>query len=87
MEYEQRMIIRFLCKAGVSTEDNHPQLEPQFGQNIDSSRVSDGDDSVFDKDVKIYTARFDSRACQLIATDPNYGVTGRKTLSPSLFDY
>jgi hypothetical protein len=31
MEYDQRVLIRFLCKERVSTEDTHTVLEVQFG--------------------------------------------------------
>jgi hypothetical protein len=38
MEYDQRVIIRFLCKERIASEDIHVHLEPQFGDATDSER-------------------------------------------------
>jgi hypothetical protein len=38
MEYDQRIIVWFLCKERVSSEDIHARLEAQFGSAIYSER-------------------------------------------------
>jgi hypothetical protein len=38
MEYDQRIIIRFLCKGHVSPEEIHAYFEAQFRDAIDSER-------------------------------------------------
>jgi hypothetical protein len=38
MEYDQSVIIRFLCKEGASPEDIHARLEAQLGDATDSER-------------------------------------------------
>jgi hypothetical protein len=38
MEYEQRIIIRFLHREGVAPDEIHTRLRAQFGDDTDSSR-------------------------------------------------
>jgi hypothetical protein len=38
MEYDQRVILRFLCKEGVSAQEVHLSLEVQFGEDAYSAR-------------------------------------------------
>jgi hypothetical protein len=38
MKYDQRVIIRLLCKERVSPEDIHARLEARFGSAIYSER-------------------------------------------------
>jgi hypothetical protein len=38
MEYDKRVIIRFLCKDGIPADDIHKQLEAHFGENGSSLR-------------------------------------------------
>jgi hypothetical protein len=40
MEYDQRVIIRFLCKERVALEDIHTRLEAQF-EDITYSEYSE----------------------------------------------
>jgi hypothetical protein len=65
MEYDQRVIIRFLCKKGVSPEGIHAPFEAQSETLLTASGASGRGARIFGKDVKICMTRCDSAGHQL----------------------
>jgi hypothetical protein len=53
MNYEQRVIVRFLCKEGVLPAEIHTRVEAQFGEDAYSCAAFSVGASFFDMGGKI----------------------------------
>jgi hypothetical protein len=53
MDYEQRVIVRFLCKEEVVPAEIHTRVEVQFGKMLTVCALFSVSASLFDKGGKI----------------------------------